>query len=125
MTSTAAGKWGFVSFTAGIACIATRTGTIGDMRAHGEALLQRFVNPRGRQRVNNAWTTGELRKLAAVHEQRQPSLAELTEMFPRHPPMSIITTAQHRGHRNANTNFIRWMRIAHEYFAKRESEMHT
>ena len=68
------------------------------------------------------WTNLERRRLIEVHKGDHPSVAELTEMFPRHTISSILTTISDLGIRR-NSRRIQWLRLCHEYFAKREAEM--
>lgn len=67
------------------------------------------------------WTTTERRKLFDVHKTGCPTRAEIVEMFPRHTLASILRTI-HALRIKRNARVIRRLRIAHEYFSKRESE---
>lgn len=66
------------------------------------------------------WTTPELRKLAAMHLKGYPSRAELAAAFPRHPVNSIRSTIHRLGIRRRYSQNA-WLRLAHEYFARREA----
>lgn len=74
------------------------------------------------------WTTGEvrrLRKMCAI--SCSPSSEALLAALPRHPIDSIRTTAYQLGCSSRRENSVPfrrtlyWLRVAHEYFARRES----
>jgi hypothetical protein len=67
-----------------------------------------------------AWTTGELRRLSAMHEGRQPPLKELCASFPRHTSEAIRNAARRLDLRHQE---CRWLAIAHLHFVRREAEM--
>jgi hypothetical protein len=73
------------------------------------------------------WTTFEIRKLRALHDNGHPTFAQLSEELPRHSINSSLNTARMLGLRNnlglsVNDFQLRWLRMAHQYFASREAE---
>lgn len=75
------------------------------------------------------WTNHEIRRLREMHAEAPPILEALRAAFPRHPADSIRSTAQTLGLRRRKANNVPvdrihyWLRVAHEYFARRESGM--
>jgi hypothetical protein len=73
------------------------------------------------------WTTSEIRKLRALHDNGHPTYAQLSEALPRHSINSSVNTARTLGLRNnlglsVDVLQLRWLRLAHQHFARREAE---
>jgi len=76
------------------------------------------------------WTNVEVRRLKEIHAGRRPSKAEVAEAFPRHPIWSVMNMARKLGLRCGRRqplerDVTRWMRVAHEHFARREAGLLT
>lgn len=65
-----------------------------------------------------AWTNRELQKMQRMHENGRPPTAVLIAAFSRHSPGSVRSTCYRIGFRQKYR--VKWIRIAHEYFARRE-----
>ncbi len=68
--------------------------------------------------MSNHWTTGELRRLRAAYESGVTG-KELAALFPRHSPDSVRSTCSN--HDISTSIHLRWLRLAHEYFARCET----
>lgn len=66
------------------------------------------------------WTTRELRLLDEMHQGRRPSQKELFAAFPRHSPEAVRLYAHLRHPARLD---LKWLRIAHQHFARREAEV--
>jgi len=64
------------------------------------------------------WTTKEVKVLQSLYSIGSPSALNLTELLPRHSVISIRAIAGRMGLTRPNA---RWLRIAHEHFARREA----
>lgn len=70
----------------------------------------------------NVWTNKEIRILKAAHRDGYRTKADLEELLPRHSIDSCTSMAYVLGLRCAiRGDQIRWLRFAHQYFARRES----
>lgn len=72
------------------------------------------------------WTNHEIRRLRKMHKVwRRPSDDMLSAAFPRHSPSSSRQTALALGIRARcechRDQALRWLRLAHEYFQRREA----
>lgn len=68
------------------------------------------------------WTTHELRRLAEMHKDRRPSQKELFEAFPRHTMEAVRVYANQRHPARIGLNLnLKWLRLAHLHFARREA----
>lgn len=62
------------------------------------------------------WTNFEIRRLKLVRDE---SLDVLATMFPRHSARAVKCRATAEGRA---TPSVKWLRLAHEYFERREAE---
>jgi hypothetical protein len=67
----------------------------------------------------NNWTTTEIHQLRAAYEAGA-IVKEIFAMFPRHPPKSVKSTLYQLDVAR-RCKRLRWLRLAHEYFARREA----
>lgn len=68
------------------------------------------------------WTNIELYRLTVMYDRGSHSREELRRAFPRHTIENTIARASALGFKRYQLK-IRWLRIAHLHFAKREVEM--
>lgn len=73
------------------------------------------------------WTNHEIRRLKEMHaDGHRPPKLEVVAAFPRHPFWSVMNMARRLGLRHGRrypleADVTRWLTVAHEHFARRES----
>jgi hypothetical protein len=67
------------------------------------------------------WTNIEINRLIEMHRDRRPTLKELAAAFPRHTVGSVRATAYNHGLRPRLREPLRWLRLVHLHFSKREA----
>lgn len=65
------------------------------------------------------WTNFEIRRLKQAYDGTRPSGDILAAMFPRHAVRAVQTRAYKEG--LTRQSQVNWLRLAHEYFARREA----
>jgi len=79
----------------------------------------------------NKWLASEVHKMKRAHVGARPSRAEIYAMFPRHSVHGVSMMLSRLGLQRPlcrrvkppMANYQRWLRIAHEHFARREAGM--